>query len=362
MQQFFFIPSIMEIDYNMFLFASRPSYTVSDMNGFGHFIKSVSWFNVYWLAFGAILLILGGLFWARGTDNAWKSRLQRFGQDWGMKPALGIVAALVVFAISGFTIYQNVSVKNAYVTNEAFLDMQEAFEKTYSRYDKFPQPKITDIEIFVDLIPEQRDVKARAIYQITNKGKATIDTLLINHTYGPKIAQMTTFTIDGVSPELVKRDEDADFEIYHLADPLEPGETAEMEMVIEGGFDAFPNEGSQRDIVYNGTFLNNSIFPSFGYPGGEISSDLERKKRGLEIKDYGLPLQNDSLGRSTLLFGDDADFVTFRATVSTSLDQIAIAPGKLIKEYEKDGRRYFEYANEGKIQNFFNISPLPATK
>ncbi|MEM9528788.1 MAG: M1 family aminopeptidase, partial [Bacteroidota bacterium] len=41
---------------------------------------------------------------------------------------------------------------------------------------------------------------------------------------------------------------------------------------------------------------------------------------------------------------------------STAPDQIAVAPGKLIKEYEKDGRRYFEYANEGKIQNFFNIS------
>ena len=27
-----------------------------------------------------------------------------------------------------------------------------------------------------------------------------------------------------------------------------------------------------------------------------------------------------------------------------------------MKEYEKDGRRYFEYANEGKMQNFFNIS------
>ncbi|WP_020567790.1 ABC transporter permease/M1 family aminopeptidase [Neolewinella persica] len=352
----FFVPSILEIDYNMFLFASRPSYIVSDMNGFGHFVKSVSWFNVYWLAFGAILLIVGGLFWARGTDNAMKSRFQRFGQDWGMKPALGILGALVLFALSGFTIYQNVSVKNTYTTNEKGLDQQEAFEKTYSKYEKFPQPKITDTEVFIDLIPEQRDVKARAVYQIKNKGNAPIDTLLINHAYGPKTAKMSTFTIGGESPELVKRVEDANFEIYHLADPLAPGETTTMEMLIEGGFGAFPNEGYQRDIVYNGTFLNNSIFPTFGYPGGGISSDLERKKRGLEIKDYSLPPQDDSLGRSTLLFDDDADFVTFKATVSTAPDQIAIAPGKLIKEYEKDGRRYFEYANEGKIQNFFNIS------
>ncbi|MEL7161560.1 MAG: peptidase M1, partial [Bacteroidota bacterium] len=352
----FFIPSILEIDYNMFLFASRPGYTISDMNGFGHFLKSVSWFNLYWLAFGFVLLVLGGLFWARGTDNAWKSRFQRFGQDWGLKPALVILGALTIFALSGFTIYNNVSVKNSYSTNEESLDRQEAFEKTFSKYENFPQPKITDTEIFVDLVPEERNVLARAIYQIQNKGNTRIDTLLISHSFGPKTARMTTFTVDGASPELARKDEANNFEIYHLADALEPGETATMEMVIEGGFNAFPNEGTQRSIVYNGTFLNSSIFPSFGYPGGGISSDLERKKRGLEIKDYNLPPQDDPIGRSNLLFTDDADFVTFKATLSTAPDQIAIAPGKLIREYEKDGRRYFEYANQGKMQNFFNIS------
>ncbi|MBC6995674.1 M1 family aminopeptidase [Neolewinella lacunae] len=353
----FFVPAILEIDYNMFLFGSRPGYLISDMNGFGHFVRSVSWFNVYWLAFGTVLLILSGLFWARGTDNAWKSRFQRFGQDWGLKPALGIAAALAVFALSGFTIYNNVSVKNTYTSNEESLDQQEAFEKSYRKYDGFLQPKITDTELFVDLVPEQRNVKARGLFRIKNKGATAIDTLLINHSYDQKTVIMSVFTIDGIAPELVQREEDFDFEIYHLADPLEPGESALMEMVVEGGFGAFPNEGYQRDIVFNGTFLNNSIFPGFGYPSGAgISSDLERKKRGLEIRDYDLPPQDDAQGRATLLFGDDSDFVTFRATVSTAPDQIAIAPGKLTKEYEKDGRRYFEYANEGKIQNFWNIS------
>lgn len=352
----FFIPSIMEVDYNMFLFGSTPSYMVSDMNGFGHFIKAITTFNVYWLAFGVILLILGGLFWARGTDNAWKSRLMRFGQDWGLKPALGIAGALVVFALSGFTIYNNVSVQNNYVTNEESLDQQEAFEKTYSKYEGFLQPKITDTEIFIDLVPEERWVKARVAYNISNKGTTAIDTLLIKHPFDEKIMTMTTFLVGGEQPELVMRDEAADFEIYYLTTPLEPGATSTMEMVVEGGFDAFPNDGFQRTIVYNGTFFNSSIIPSFGYPGGGIRSDLERKKRGLEIKDYSLPKQDDPVGRANLLFGDDADFVTFKATLSTAPDQIAIAPGKLMKEYEKDGRRYFEYANEGKMQNFFNIS------
>lgn len=353
----FFIPSIMEIDYNMLLFGSRPGYTISDMNGFGHFLKAVTTFNVYWMAFGAILLILGGLFWARGTDNAWKSRFQRFSQDWGMKPAIGIIGALVVFALSGFTIYQNVSVKNSYRTQEEGLDIQEDYELKYRSYLTMLQPKITDTEIFVDLVPEERNVTARGVFQIANKGNEAIDSLFLNFNYSQKVATMPVFKINGQQLEPAVRDDRHNLSFYHLADPLEPGETATMEMVVEGGFDAYPNEGSQRDIVFNGTFLNNSIFPNFGYSSqGEIGSDLERKKRGLEVRDYALPPADDPVGFSNLLFEDDADFVTFKATVSTAPDQIAVAPGKLIKEYEKDGRRYFEYANEGKIQNFFNIS------
>ncbi|MEM9259352.1 MAG: M1 family aminopeptidase, partial [Bacteroidota bacterium] len=278
-------------------------------------------------------------------------------QEWGMKPAMGILGALAIFALSGFTIYRNVSVGNTYLTQEESLDIREDYERTYRKYLGMLQPKITDTEIFVDLMPEERNVKARGVFQIANKGNEAIDSIFLNFNYSPKVFTMPVFKIGGQQLEPAKQDARHNLSFYQLEDPLKPGETTTMEIVVEGGFDAYPNEGSQRDIVFNGTFLNNSIFPNFGYsPQGEIGSDLERKKRGLEIRDYALPPASDSIGQSYLLFEDDADFVTFKATVSTAPDQIAVAPGKLIKEYEKDGRRYFEYANEGKIQNFFNIS------
>ena len=354
---FFFVPGILDIDYNLFIFGSRPSYVVSDMNGFGHFLPAVSWFNGYWMAFGGILIILGGLFFARGTDNAWKSRFQRFGQDWGMKPAAGILALLALFLFSGFTIYRNVSVGNTYRTQEESLDIRENFEREYRRYLGFAQPKITSVDVAVDLVPEERSLTARGTFGMKNKTDGIIDTILLNHNYSPKVLRLTNFTIGGQTPTLVKREDDYNFEIYHLPTPLQPGDSVTMEMTVEGGYRAFPNEGSQRNIVYNGTFLSNSIFPNFGYSGqGEIGSEVERRKRGLEIRDYALPPATDPVGKSNLLFEDDADFVTFRAILSTAPDQIAIAPGRLVREYEQDGRRYFEYENEGLMQNFYNIS------
>ena len=43
------------------------------------------------------------------------------------------------------------------------------------------------------------------------------------------------------------------------------------------------------------------------------------------------------------LFTPNSDWVTYHAIVSTSPDQIAIAPGYLQREWQQNGRRYFEY-------------------
>ena len=47
--------------------------------------------------------------------------------------------------------------------------------------------------------------------------------------------------------------------------------------------------------------------------------------------------------------------VTFDAVVSTSPNQIAIAPGELVREWNDNGRRYFEYSTRGKVLDFFSV-------
>ena len=50
---------------------------------------------------------------------------------------------------------------------------------------------------------------------------------------------------------------------------------------------------------------------------------------------------------------NDSDWINFEATVSTSTDQIAIAPGYLQKEWIENDRRYFHYKMDSKILNFY---------
>jgi aminopeptidase N len=66
-----------------------------------------------------------------------------------------------------------------------------------------------------------------------------------------------------------------------------------------------------------------------------------------------LPPPTDSWARSRSLFVGFADRISFRATVSTEPDQIAVAPGYLMREWTDNGRRYFVYdMGETPIQHF----------
>lgn len=353
----FSISNIIEVDYNMFIYGARPGYLISDMNGFGHFLRPVSWFNLYWLAFGGVLMVLGLLFWARGTDNGRRARFKQFKDRWSWRPAIAMVIALGLFVLAGFTIHHNVNELNTYTSKKKSLARQADYEKKYRRYARTYQPKITDVQYFIDLYPKDRAAHARGLFDILNKSPRPIDTLYINHSFSSKEGRLTSFLIDGQEPERVSFDSVHFFEILKLPQTLQPGDSSQMEVVIDLDYQGFPNEGYQREIVYNGSFLNSGIFPTFGYNAqAELTSDLQRKKHGLEPRDYIAPPPTDSFGLRNLLFEDDADFVNFEAVISTEADQIAIAPGQLVDEWEENGRRYFSYRNRGLIQNFFNIS------
>src|SRR6202008_2386145 len=55
------------------------------------------------------------------------------------------------------------------------------------------------------------------------------------------------------------------------------------------------------------------------------------------------------------LFRPDSDWITYHTVVSTSGDQIAIAPGYLQIHWTQDGRNFYEYSmGSTDINNFFS--------
>jgi len=89
-------------------------------------------------------------------------------------------------------------------------------------------------------------------------------------------------------------------------------------------------------------FFNNFNFSTIGYnDNGELNADDTRKDYELKPKER-LMEQDDPRGLAFGILGDDARGISFEITMSTNLDQIAIAPGYLQKEWEEGGRRYFQ--------------------
>lgn len=361
----FVLRTFLNFNYNLAFYSYKPDYLISDMNGFGHFGEPLFWYNLYWTAFGFLLLFLAALLWSRGAEQPFKTRWQQFRKRWNPRFSLGVAALALVWLGSGGFIYYNVSMLNHYRGSDEQKKLQSEYEKRYKKYERIPQPKVTDILLYADIYPENRSIRMRALLKIQNKTDQRIDSLHLLSTD----AQQFTLQVDRQTLPMAKfdllprpalslfysRPDTGGYRIFALPRPLMPGDTATLEIhtVIENP--GFVNSGYRREILENGTFTSGGI-PSVGYDANnELGGDEDRKKYGLPEKPEDLPPHRDPYGERTLLFNDDADFVTFECIVSTVPDQIAVAPGYLQREWNEGGRRYFHYKQDNKIDYFFNL-------
>ncbi|WP_338872939.1 M1 family aminopeptidase [Spirosoma sp. SC4-14] len=355
------VPQFAEFNYRLALPFSGGGVQISDMNGFGHYLTALFSFRLYWYAFGGLLLVLALWFWNRGANTSLKARWQLARQRMGRMSMILFALCLVAFVSMGAWIYTNVSVKNRYLSADERRELQATFEKTYHKYANRLQPKITSANVNVDVFPDEFKAVASGSFTIVNKGNHPLDSLHLTLPADNFHRKLTSFTINGQAPRLILDDNDLGYYIYRLPQQLNPGDTARMEMVVTGQYVGFSNSGDSRDVLANGTFFNVGIFPSFGYDESlELTSDKYRKKYDLPIKQWALPAQNDPAGLRDFLFTDDADWVTFQGTISTTPDQVAVMPGQLQKTWVQKGpdgkpRKYFRYKLPGFSDYFFSM-------
>src|SRR6185437_1531871 len=92
-----------------------------------------------------------------------------------------------------------------------------------------------------------------------------------------------------------------------------------------------------------------------GYqPDNQLTDRNDRRKYGLKLDVPRMPPLGDEAARANTYISNDADWISFDTTVSTAADQIALAPGTLQKEWTAGGRRYFHYAMQQPMLNFYS--------
>jgi hypothetical protein len=345
------------IEHNLYLYPAAPEITYSDMNGFGHVLQAWLWFRAYWSVFAAMLLILAAAFWVRGVAPSWRVRWRQAMRSLRGPQGALLGALAAAFAAIGAWIFYNTNVLNEYLPADVVLDRQASYEQQYRKYKDLPQPRILAVRADVDIYPEARSVEIRGHYRIVNKHDAPISQL---HVILDPRAQLRLSA--PAAATLQVDDRQSGYRIYELAQPLAPGAAMDFDFTVARTDRGFTNTGMpestgggdlRSQLNYNGTFFNSmTMFPHFGYnEGAQILDRNERRKRGLGDVPRAAKLEDES-ARGSMGFSD-ADWIDFETVVSTSADQIALAPGYLQREWTEGDRRYFHYKMDRPMLPFF---------
>jgi hypothetical protein len=157
--------------------------------------------------------------------------------------------------------------------------------------------------------------------------------------------------------KLTKNDARLLFQTFAIDPPMQPGESRVMHFTVKARNRGFENSVTNREIVQNGTFFNSTVAPMIGYqPTNEMTDRNKRKKFGLKEQDLMPALEeNCTADCMNTYLSNNSDWVNVETTISTSLDQIAVAPGSLLQEWSENGRHYYHYRLDHYSLNFYSF-------
>ena len=346
---FIVFPSSFGVQHKMLIFGVDPGWSYTDMRGFGSSIEPWLWFKGYWIAVALLLAVTARLFWARGREQNLKYRLQlarnRFTHStiW-----VAIIALALVFLLGGFIFY-NTNVLNDYITGSQMMVRKAEYERLYGQYRNISQPQLTATKLKIELYPEQQQADIYAAYTLVNQDSVPIGSIHIGSSSGIAFSEVN---FNRVANGVII-DKTLNHHIYVLEQPLRPGDSLELSFEVRYKQKGFMNNSTNPLVVDNGTYFTNyNMLPSIGYQSyREIKDAVTRKKYNLPARPI-IPSLYDPEARKKSMSPDQT---TFEALIGTAKDEIAVAPGALIRNWTESSRRYFHYKTNASIGSEYAI-------
>ncbi|WP_303310868.1 M1 family aminopeptidase [Hymenobacter sp. BT730] len=333
------------IAHKLLLYGSSPPWTYTDMAGFSSSLGPWLWFKGYWVAWALLLAVVARLFWVRGREGSFASRLQLARRRFTRATAVVSAAAVVGILLCGGFIFYNTNVLHNYLSAAEITAQRAAYEQRYRRYLNVPQPLLTGVNLQVEIYPKQRAVEIKGTYRLVNNSSAPIDSIHLATGAGVETAAIHF----NLPAKEVLTDAEHGYQIYALARPLHPGDSLRLSFKVTHKAQGFSNNGADAQVVANGTsFRNLEWLPVLGYqPYRELDEAGARKAYGLSPRPATYSLY-DLAARRYAPFPEQISFV---AVVGTDANQTVVAPGTLRRTWTKAGRRYFHYATDAPIRN-----------
>jgi len=340
----------------LYLYGATSSTPYSDMNGYDGLLGAASWYTLYWLCFATVIGVISYALWNRGPLEKLRTRVGNIGRNLA-RPAIAIMT-IATFGFLGLMawIFYNTHIVNQYTTRDDIRAFFANYEKKYLYLQGQPIPRFTDIEIEIDLYPESHSFVVRGQQMMENKTDVEIKDLLVGFGFESKLDEIH---IEGAT--LIESDTEFNVHQFEFDPPLMPGQRRQMTFTVSRtpqGFkhrNVIPGLLDGGGVFGNGTFLGSqAMAPYLGFNDQAILRDRnDRWREDLEPVRRAADLDDQS--QWGIGFRPDADWVAFKATVTTSADQIAIAPGYLVDESTEGDRRRFVYEMDAPMQNFYAV-------
>ncbi len=334
----------------LYLIGQTPAYTYSDMNGYGHFVPSLFWSITYWFSICALLGVFSIAFARRGAEDSLRARTRL-----ALQRAPRLIPAALLFAImavgAGSWYFYNAHVLNEYLDSKARRGIQADYERQFKKYENLDQPKVTAVDATINIYPEHRSFDGSVRMTLQNKTNQPIAQI---HLTDQK-QSVTNVQFDRAF-HLVSAARRNMYSIYALDSPLAPGQTVTLTCNVGHHTRGFRDGNELPELAYNGTFFDSDYVPYIGYNAGiELDDPRRRREEHLPPLEEMAHRGDPAHAVNNVFFRGESDWVTYHTVVSTSADQIAVAPGYLQREWQDKGRRYFEYSmGSTHILDFFS--------
>jgi len=298
---------------SLFRFFSGYRGTYSDFLGYGAYLYPFLWR----LAFGFSLI--GAVFILYNFIKLPSKRLFN---------VFGIAICTFLAVISGFWYLENHIPKKG---KEELVTEQVSYEKKYRKYQNIHQPTIKKLNTKIDLYPGVQYYTIKGEYVLKNMQTEPIDSILISI---PEDFEIKSIAYQ-YKNETIKVEE-AISELL-LKQPIQPQDSAKLIFEISYKWHAINGHHPFNAIVEDGSFMRISrYFPQFGYDEGKELTDIAlREKNGLG--------KVTELQRLEATKENTDDSIDLTMQISTPENQIAVGTGDLKKQWQLDGRSYYEY-------------------
>ncbi|MBX2872277.1 MAG: hypothetical protein KTR30_09255, partial [Saprospiraceae bacterium] len=324
------LSSRLGIEHPMLRLGLMPSISYSNMAGYGVEAKSFTIYALYWTTFGIILAILSLKFWHRQLIEPRRVGSKIGWQKWKRSEVIALSLSMMSFLIVGSFFYQKIHTEGQFSNSGASMDYRAQYERKFKAYADLPQLHYAGLKTELDIYPHEEKYTVAAQYELINKNSVPVKQVFISET-----KKLSAISLENAS--LLFQDTTFGTYLFEFNQPILPQETRTLRYQLSHQSLPFRPDHS---IVKSGTYLRHEFFdPILAYNRSLELSDLrERKKRGLPEQKKALS-GDQQLLKSQVGDGD----VSYETIVSTSADQVALAPGTLVQEWTIDGRNFYRY-------------------